>query len=1566
MNALVNAAAWVVGKALAPVGDSVLEDWAASAGLGPNVKDLEKELRYTKAMLEPWTRRREIGDNPTLKELLQMLRDKAYDADDVLDELDYFRIQDVIDGTSEAADEHAKGCCCNLLLNTRHTAKAAVGKLLCSSACSPAATPGARRVAGQSDGMANAEPGCMRKLISGACNTVRHVGKRLPCSSLPPVRHDDDGDHSAGILTIPPSGAATHEAPQRENAPEAPKLEFNRVDISKRMSLITRQLREHRREISEILRTIGSSSNTAPDIAQSRPITISESIEPKLYGRDLIMNSIIHDITQGEYRDKNLTVLPIVGPGGIGKTTLAQHIYQSQEVQKHFQVKVWECVSLNFNVDKITKDIEKYIPKVQDETIGTTEELIGQRLKSKRFLLVLDDMWECSDEDEWKRLLLPLKKSQLKGNIIIVTTRRPALAEMIKTTQSPTELEGLDREAFKELFLAFVFGEEQCRHDQNILLIETGYRIMDKLKGSPLAAKTVGRLLRNNLDLDYWTGVLESKEWQLSRKKSDIMPALKLSYDYLPFDLQQCFSYCALFPQDYKFETKELIYFWIGHDILHSGDGNDLSLEDMGLRKINDLVSHGFLKKEKTEIESHYIIHDLLHELALIVASHDCFTLHLGKDVSGNIGQSVRHLSITLNYAIWIDEKLKSMLRKSSTRLKIGNLRSLMIFGDMQERFANIFKEFFGEANALRLLYLPEPMGIESNLLTAVHLRYLNLGRSSGQNLPSILPRFYHLKILDLGKWYGHKHLPKDMSNLVNLSHFLAPNDDLCSSISYVGKLKYLQELKMFRVNKESRGFELMQLRNLIELRELGIYNMEKIETKEEAIEAKLMDKKYLRKLTLVWDEMQPNMPFYNASVLESLEPPRKLLELSIRGHGGRYCPTWMGAHISSTLQSLHLAGVAWEGSLPLERMWALQKLTLEDIPNLKEFGSSRLGDITELSFRKLKEIRLMHLHQLEKLVLGDTCHLLSQLEKLTIIWCPKLLGLPFDNIFYPRKHDLERELDWFPMLQVLNIFHCPKVMSLPPVPWTQTLSYVSIRGVGSTLLEHLKYDKSTLVVTGKDYFQMPHFSLLHRKKEGGNGVLRSLEQLLAFNNLKDLQQLRLTACPPLQSKNLQMLASLKELHIEDSSHVLKRSESEGEVRRHLPVEKLRVKGCGGNGKELTELIYHLSKLRELEIFGCEKITRMGVALEHQDPTANILSPSPSALTKDGTQATYHKWHTTMGVDKEEKIDEGMLIFPAPLCDSLEKLHIAGCPELSLVASTFRIDNTLGGVDIVGCRSRVQGGLQALQSLVGVVISACPNIFATDKTSFSSSCCPFPSSLQNLELHYLCMGTLEPLSNLTALRSLALCECGDDLMTDGWWPLVTKLSHLEVRARSNSIYGWILPDEVQILTQILDWDPTLELRDGDGRYKLRRDLTLELRDGDGRYKLRQLETDDVARVLAAPICSLLSSSLVMLVCFDQETEHFTQEQEEALLHLTSLQKLQFVACDKLQCLPAGLHRLSNLKMLEIRACPAITTLPKDGLPSSLQHLEVYFCGNEELKKQCRNYVQSHPQISSLI
>jgi hypothetical protein len=99
------------------------------------------------------------------------------------------------------------------------------------------------------------------------------------------------------------------------------------------------------------------------------------------------------------------------------------------------------------------------------------------------------------------------------------------------------------------LFEECVFGDQKPWVDHPGLA-EVGSKIVEKLKGSPLAAKTVGRLLRNKLTLNHWISILESKEWESQTNDNDIMPALKLSYDYLPLHLQFFFSFCAVFPGD--------------------------------------------------------------------------------------------------------------------------------------------------------------------------------------------------------------------------------------------------------------------------------------------------------------------------------------------------------------------------------------------------------------------------------------------------------------------------------------------------------------------------------------------------------------------------------------------------------------------------------------------------------------------------------------------------------------------------------------------------------------------------------------------------------------------------------------------------------------------------------------------------------------------------------------------------------------------------------------------------------------------------------------------------------
>ncbi|KAG2642627.1 hypothetical protein PVAP13_2KG191082 [Panicum virgatum] len=518
------------------------------------------------------------------------------------------------------------------------------------------------------------------------------------------------------------------------------------------------------------------------------------------------------------------------------------------------------------------------------------------------------------------------------------------------------------------------------------------------------------------------------------------MPALKLSFDYLPFHLQQCFTYCALFPEDYRFSREELIHFWIGQDVLHS-HGENKRIEDIGLSYLTELVGHGFLIKEEDEYgHTRYVIHDLLHELGLKVSAHECLAIYSSNVRSIQIPMAIRHLSINIDDSSVEDRKTFDICKEDFSalgkRLKVENLHSLMIFGKHQSSFVKIFHGLFQKAKALRVIFISgSSYRVEDlfhNFFNLVHLRYLRIQNEWGAKSqpPKSISRFYHMRVLDLQGCHNCSDLSRHMRNLLKLRHFPVPNDIVHASIYEVGQFKLLQELRRFEVRKDKiKGFELRQIGHLLELcGSLSIDNLENVEGREEADEAKLMYKRHLEELVLNWHVNRSNNdPAREDQVLEGLKPHSNLLKLCIRGHGGPNCPSWLGPNLSiMNLLSLCLDGVSWKIFPPIGELW----LVNEDAEEI-------LSNIPGQHFKKLKRIELKNLARLKRWVVGQ---LLSHLEVLIIEDCPELVELSFSNF------------SCNPILQELSIENCPKLLSLPPVPWTSARCSVRLSRVGLDL----------------------------------------------------------------------------------------------------------------------------------------------------------------------------------------------------------------------------------------------------------------------------------------------------------------------------------------------------------------------------------------------------------------------------------------------------------------------------------------------------------------------------------
>ncbi|RVW63144.1 putative disease resistance protein RGA4 [Vitis vinifera] len=249
--------------------------------------------------------------------------------------------------------------------------------------------------------------------------------------------------------------------------------------------------------------------------------------------------------------------------GGMGKTTLARLVYNDDEtITKHFDKKAWVCVSDQFDAVRITKTILNSVTNSQSsdsQDLHQIQENLRKKLKGKKFLIVLDDLWN-DDYFELDRLCSPFWVGA-QGSKILVTTRNNDVANKMRGHKNLHELKQLPYDDCLKIFQTQAF--EHMNIDEHPNLESIGRRIVDKCGGSPLAARALGGLLHSELRGCEWERELYSKVWDFIDKECDIIPVLRLSYNHLSSHLKRCFTYCAIFPQDYEFTKQGLIFMWM-------------------------------------------------------------------------------------------------------------------------------------------------------------------------------------------------------------------------------------------------------------------------------------------------------------------------------------------------------------------------------------------------------------------------------------------------------------------------------------------------------------------------------------------------------------------------------------------------------------------------------------------------------------------------------------------------------------------------------------------------------------------------------------------------------------------------------------------------------------------------------------------------------------------------------------------------------------------------------------------------------------------------------------------
>jgi len=310
----------------------------------------------------------------------------------------------------------------------------------------------------------------------------------------------------------------------------------------------------------------------------------------------------------------------------MGKTTLAQLIYNDQRVKAHYSIRLWVCVSDLFDIERMTKEIARTICDPNfDLSCGLTylRAKLKEQLKSQKFLLVSDDIWQIT-QHQWDSFYAYLRDG-LEGSMILVTTRHENIAHLVTTSNcKPVQLKGLPADTFWEFFQKCVFRRESPESYPR--LQEIGWKISSKLCGTPLAAKTLGRLLHTNLTEEFWTAINESELWEQQQQDGEILPALRLSYLYLPYQLRRCFAFCCMFPKDYSFDKNEIVDIWVAQGFV-APQGN-MHLEDIGIRYLNELTDRCLFQTDpKFPNHNRYVMHDLIHDTAQHVSMHECLLM---------------------------------------------------------------------------------------------------------------------------------------------------------------------------------------------------------------------------------------------------------------------------------------------------------------------------------------------------------------------------------------------------------------------------------------------------------------------------------------------------------------------------------------------------------------------------------------------------------------------------------------------------------------------------------------------------------------------------------------------------------------------------------------------------------------------------------------------------------------------------------------------------------------------------------------------------------------------------
>ncbi|KAL1174509.1 hypothetical protein V6Z11_A04G017300 [Gossypium hirsutum] len=1019
-------------------------------------------------------------------------------------------------------------------------------------------------------------------------------------------------------------------------------------------------------------------------------------------------------------------VLSIVGMGGIGKTTLAQIVYNDPSIKESFYHKSWVCVSDDFDAVNITKTILRSLDAdSRDENdLNLLQVMLKEKLSGKRFLLVLDDIWNESYRD-WTILRRPFGA----GTKIIVTTR----LQKVSSNVDPVKAFFLDKLSHHDCLSIFAQHALKARNfDGHPQFKEIGENIVRRCNGLPLAAEAIGSLLRT---------VTDHSEWE-----------------------KRCFAYCSIFPKDYEFKEEEIILLWRAEGFLQSKA--KIQGKGLGNQYFQDLVSRSFFQRSSKD-KSRFVMHDLMNDLAQLVAGEICCRLE---------GEKQQKFSRRSRHSAHVSDDWNHSVKKFEAFYQMTSLRTFLPLPLMVPRYEVFYlsnvvlDDLLSRLSYLRVLSLRgyEIYDLPDFFENLKHLRYLNFSRTRIKCLPDSLCTIYHLETLILRDCSKLKNLPSKIGNLVNL-HFLdIRGADSIERMPFgFDQLTKLQILSNFVIG-EGDGLLIRELKNLSNLR--GNFCLSGLENVngQDAREAKLNEKLGIDGLELQWGaglENSTRKKEVEERVLDFLRPQKKLEQLIIENYGGVKFSSWIADSSFKNLSSLKLRNCKNCKSLPsVGRLPLLKDLSIIGFDQVQKIGVELFG---ENQLNPFASLEILSFESPPNWKEWDTCEgdekvlKLPRLRELSIKTCPQLLG---------------RLPTHLPSLQKLEIHSCTRlVVSISSFP---SLCKFSIRGCAELVDDCSSPAKElsslqTLSLSNISKFNIPADRIMLRFGNSEHFEIDAWEELASLSqhgfSLVGHRFISVWHCPQLQS--------------------LEAEEAELQRNKISHVESLKIASCGRLNR-LPQVLHELTFLTVMEIYNCRglvsfaennlppNLKKLKIAdcenleylVDEKEDNKSMSStlclledleifecPSLMSLSSKGHKNIYNQLQF-LEISACSKLSclFSNTMFPITLKD----LTIRGCPELEYIAQEF--EETACLESIVIFRSGIKSlprGLDKLIHLQEICLGSCSNLVPFEESGLLTT--SFRAFLVDRCGKF---GALPKcMASITSLRELRVCNCLADI-----------------------------------------------------------------------------------------------------------------------------------------------------------------------------------------------------------